>query len=325
MKPEIVDKLTKTACLSLTEYRKRLARERKRGDLAYRRYTFSECPILAMNDDEFIMLRPSWVLDRFCGPQLYWDTFFSFGTEKDPRGEQFSQGMNYGFEATVGYLFRRASRRANKRAPGSIVLITEAEMQDAWRSGGTTPSVCDWVLVSGRYCLLVDATNHWLDEKAAQGFASAEEYQADIEDTFVNKKFEQLKSTINCLVDRGWQGCTFNDETLYVPLVVVPNAGVPATVFADIDTKLRAHSVLGQLGKDVTSPGILIYFEMQVFEGLCEHRFPEAFVEVLARWRQQCTLGMPVRPQTFLDLGGMDRPLGSYPVIARNLLMKLLA
>jgi hypothetical protein len=57
------------------------------------------------------------------------------------------------------------------------------------------------------------------------------------------------------------------------PLVIVPNVGIPATVFADVDMKLRSHPVLGQLGKNVTSPGILIYRELQVFEGLCQHRF----------------------------------------------------
>jgi hypothetical protein len=88
---------------------------------------------------------------------------------------------------------------------------------------------------------------------------------------------------------------------------------------------MRAHPVLGQLGKNVTSPGILIYHELQVFEGLSEHRFPQAFVEVLAQWRLQCTAGMPIRPQTFLDLSGMDRPLGGYPTVARNLLMQALA
>ena len=82
--------------------------------------------------------------------------------------------------------------------------------------------------------------------------------------------------------------------------------------------------MLGKLGKNVTSPGILIYLEMQIFEGLCEHRFPHAFIEVLTRWRLHCTVGMPIRPQTFLELGGMDRPLGTYPQIARNLLMKKL-
>ena len=62
------------------------------------------------------------------------------------------------------------------------------------------------------------------------------------------------------------------------------------------------------------------------FEGLCKHRFPQAFVEVLAQWRLQCTAEMmPIRPQTFLDLGGMDRPLSTYPTVARNLLLKALA
>jgi len=32
-------------------------------------------------------------------------------------------------------------------------------------------------------------------------------------------------------------------------------------------------------------PGILIYRELQVFEGLSEHRVRRSFVEVLARWR----------------------------------------
>jgi hypothetical protein len=144
--------------------------------------------------------------------------------------------------------------------------------------------VCDWVLVAGKYCLLVDATNHWLDEKAAQGFADEADYWTDTEETFVNKKFLQLKSTIELLAEKGWQECTFDDQTVYVPLVIVPNAGIPATVMSDVDFKLRSHSVLGQFGKIVTAPGILIYRELQVFEGLCEHRAPKAFVEMLAKW-----------------------------------------
>jgi hypothetical protein len=134
---------------------------------------------------------------------------------------------------------------------------------------------------------------YWLDEKAAQGFATEEDYQADIEETFVNKKLLQLKSTIELLVERGWQGRTFDDQTVYVPLVIVPNAGIPATVLSDVDFKLRSHSVLGQLGKTVTSPAILVHYELQVFEGLCEHRAPQAFVEILAKWRELCTNSMP--------------------------------
>jgi hypothetical protein len=203
-------------------------------------------------------------------------------------------------------------------------LITEEQMQQAWSRGGQTPSVCDWVLVDGRFCLVVDATNHWLDAKAAQGFADAEDYRSDIEDTFVNKKFLQLKSTIEHLIKNGWEGCTFDSSTVFVPLVIVPNAGIPSNVLADVDIKLRAHSVLGQLGRPVTSPGILTYRELQVFEGVCEHRAPAKFVQMLAQWRGLCTNSMPIRPDIFLDLIRLDRPMGTYPATARTGLMRKL-
>jgi hypothetical protein len=318
--PGALSLMRNAASLTVDEYRKRLERERRRGFLAHRRYTFTERPLLRITDNEYIALRPTWVLDRFCGSQLYWQTFFEFGTEKDRRGEQFSRAMNYVFEDAVGYLFRRVMRRARP----AITLITEEEMQQAWTTGGNIPSVCDWVLVSGKHCVLVDATNHWLDEKAAQGFGDEEDYQADIEETFVNKKFLQLTSTIELLTEKGWQGCTFDDQTVYVPLVIVPNGGIPATVLSDVDFKLRSHSLLGQLGKIVTSPGILIYRELQVFEVLCEHRVPKAFVEMLAQWRGLCTKSMPVRPQTFLDIMGADRPMSKYPRTARSRLMEKL-
>lgn len=210
--PAALRLLRSSAVLPVKDYRKRLAKERARGFLAHRRYTFTECPLIEIADGEYIVLRPAWVLDRFCGSQLYWQTFFELGTEKTRPGEQFSQAMNYVFEATVGYLFRRAMRRARPE----ITLITEPEMQQAWKKGGKTPSVCDWVLVWDNTCLLVDATNHWLDEKAAQGFADPEDYQADLEDTFVNTKFQQLQSTIKLLAKHGWEGCTFDENTVCV-------------------------------------------------------------------------------------------------------------
>jgi hypothetical protein len=310
--PSALKLLKSSAVLPLKHYRKRLAKERAHGSLAHRRYTFTERPLIEIATGEYIVLRPAWVLDRFCGSQLYWQTFFEFGTEKTLPGEQFSQAMNYVFEDAVGYLFRRATRRA-----GAITLITEAQMQQAWSKGGDTPSVCDWVLVHGNRCLLVDATNHWLDEKSAQGFADPEDYQADLEDTFVNKKFEQLKSTMKLLAKHGWEGCTFDQNTVYVPLVVVPNAGIPATVFADIDVKLQS----GQFSPNVRSPGILIYHELQVFEGVCEHRRPTEFVNLLEEWRRVCTGPMPMRPQTFLHLKRLDRPMGRYVHIAKRLLL----
>jgi hypothetical protein len=311
--PAALGLLRSSAAFPVKKYRKQLAKERAKGFLAHRRYTFTERPLIEIADDEYIVLRPAWVLDRFCGSQLYWQTFFDFGTEKTLPGEQFSLAMNYVFEASVGYLFRRVMRRARP----AITLITEAEMQQAWTKGGYTPSVCDWVLVWGNTCLLVDATNHWLDEKAAQGFADPEDYQADLEDTFVNIKFKQLQSTMKLLVDHGWEGCTFDEDTVYVPLVVVPNAGIPAIVSADVDIKLRS----GQLGPNVRSPGILVYHELQVFEGVCARRMPMAFVDLLEQWRRVCTGPMPMRPQTFLGLKRLDRPMSRSVNTAKRLLL----
>jgi len=314
--PAALGLLRSSAALSVKAYRKRLAKERANGSLAHRRYTFTECPLIEITDGDYIVLRPAWVLDRFCGSQLYWQAFFQFGLDKTLPGQQFSQAMNYVFEATVGYLFRKATRRARPK----ITLITEAEMQQAWAKKGHTPSVCDWVLVWDNTCLLVDATNHWLDEKAAQGFADPEEYEADLQDTFVNKKFKQLQSTKALLIDTGWEGRTFDENTMFVPMVVVPNAGIPASVSADVDIKLR----LGQLGPNVRSPGILVYHELQVFEGVSEHRMPTRLVELLAQWRTVCTTSMPVRPQTFLKLCGLDRPMSrSVRGAMRGLLDKL--
>ena len=66
---------------ALNKYRKCLAGERKKGSLAHCRYTFSQFPFLEIDPDEFIVLRPAWALDRFCG-RLYWETFADLGYEK---------------------------------------------------------------------------------------------------------------------------------------------------------------------------------------------------------------------------------------------------
>jgi hypothetical protein len=73
---DAIDLMQRSVALPLRKYRKCLAKEREKGNLAHRRYTFTQYPMLQISDDEFISLRPLWVLERFCGPQLYWETFF---------------------------------------------------------------------------------------------------------------------------------------------------------------------------------------------------------------------------------------------------------
>jgi hypothetical protein len=78
----VVKRLLAEASLPIDKYRKRLAAERKKGDLMHRWYTFAERPILQLSDDEYLVLRPAWLLGRCCGPQLYWDTFFNLGMDR---------------------------------------------------------------------------------------------------------------------------------------------------------------------------------------------------------------------------------------------------
>lgn len=56
---DALDLMRDAASLTVDEYRKRLARERKKGYLAHRRYTFTERPLLRIGDDEYIALRPT--------------------------------------------------------------------------------------------------------------------------------------------------------------------------------------------------------------------------------------------------------------------------
>ncbi|AFJ35156.1 MULTISPECIES: hypothetical protein [Mycobacterium] len=53
---------------------------------------------------------------------------------------------------------------------------------------------------------------------------------------------------------------------------------------------------------DEWTPAVLICQELQIFEGVCEHRSLKGFVRLIAKWREVCTNEMPMQPQTFLDL-----------------------
>lgn len=71
--------------------------------------------------------------------------------------------------------------------------------------------------------------------------------------------------------------------------------------------------------------GIITYQELQVLEGVCAHRDPQGFVQLLARWRRECTSPKPMRLQTFLDKSGFDRPGSNYIGAAKQMLLKQMA
>ncbi|MBB1033927.1 hypothetical protein G6031_05935 [Dietzia sp. CQ4] len=317
--PAAVDLLIHNAALSTQQFRDKLSRERKTGNLTHRRYIFSQFPVLKLNDEKYIILRPHWVADRLCGTQLYWQAFSGFGGPEEARAQQLSGAMNYVFERNVDYLLRRV----HKRAPQSFTLIKEKQMQEQWAKRSGPSSVCDWVLRAGNVCILLDATNHWLDFKLAQGLADEKHYVNDLAMAIL-KKVEQFSSTAKQLLLNGWDSTEIGPETLFVPIIIVPNAGLPLTAISDLDLARRSHPILNGSADHFTAPGILTWQDLQVVEGLCQHRNPSGLIELLTSWRSTCTWEFPVRLQTYLDQNGLDRPMGSYPSVGRRLLDQIL-
>lgn len=296
---EAVDLLVESASLTLREYRKRLVGERKQGDVSNRRYTFAQFPILKLDKRRFLMLRSSWVADRLCGQQLYWQTFSGFGGAKDVRAKQFSWAMDQVFERNVDYLLRRL----RKKAPENFVLINEVRMQEEWGKRSGPPSVCDWVVQADDVCVLLDANNHRLDFHLAQGLADESHYVEDLEKSIL-KKCGQFRSTAVNLRENGWGSSEVGQNTLFVPLIVVPNAGLPMTSLTDLDLAERAAPILEGAGAYFTTPGVVTWQDLQILEGLIDSHSPFGFTELLVAWRKSCTWEFPVRLQTFWGASG---------------------
>jgi hypothetical protein len=90
---------------------------------------------------------------------------------------------------------------------------------------------------------VIDATNHAVKEDAAQGLASWDDYSADTEAIFTDVdhgKFRQLLSTIDLTKKHaGWEDEKVDATTMYVPLVVVPDAGVVNGLLTQFDINIR--------------------------------------------------------------------------------------
>ena len=133
--------------------------------------------------------------------------------------------MSDAFEQFVGGILDRIV----DKSPHLRAIVGEDEMQAAWtEKKGQKPSVCDWMIFGKGHCIVIDATNHAVKGEAAQGLATWDEYSAEIEEIFTEGKFEQLVSTIDSVKKRGgWDDEKTDTQTMFAPLVVVPDAGVP--------------------------------------------------------------------------------------------------
>jgi hypothetical protein len=303
-----------TMAKPLDGYRVELEKNRDAGAIGHQRYTMTQYPFLAVDDSTFVMLRHQWALDRLCGEQLVFEAWARLSRSLQDR---FKLAMSDAFEQFVGGILHRIVNKS----PHLRVIVDEPEMWDAWtEKKGQKPSVCDWMIFGEGHCIVIDATNHAVKREAAQGLATWDEYSAEIEEIFTEGKFEQLLSTIDLLKKHGgWINEKVDTKTMYAPLVVVPDAGIPSALLTQFDIVNRGRKAFGHLQPQVYAPGVIQLSDVQLLEGLADMGQKLAklgnkpdMLDLIAAWRRSATVIGEGSLQMFLERRGWPRPLSDH-------------
>jgi hypothetical protein len=310
-----IDLLFADMALPLDDYRAKLRENRDAGAIGHQRYTLTQYPFLAVDDQTFVMLRHQWALDRLCGEQLFFEAATNFST--GPLVNRFKFAMSDAFEQFIGGILHRIF----EKSPHLRTIVDEPEMWDAWtEKKGKKPKVCDWMLFGEGHCIVIDATNHVVKSEAAQGLATWDEYSAEIEKIFTEGKFGQLLSTIDLVQKHGgWASEKVDAQTMFAPLVVVPDAGVPSALLTQFDIVNRGRRAFGHLQPQVYAPGVIQVSDVQLLEGLGDwaHKLAQLgnkpdLLDLIAAWRRSATVIGEGSLQMFLARRGWPRPLSDH-------------
>jgi len=87
-----IDYLFANMSLPLDDFKVKLQADRDAGAIGHQRYTLTQFPFLAVDDNTFVMLRHQWALDRLCGGQLYFEVWFKLSTQSGRLGHRFKVG-----------------------------------------------------------------------------------------------------------------------------------------------------------------------------------------------------------------------------------------
>jgi hypothetical protein len=301
--------------LVVDDYRVKLEENRVIGAIGHQRYTLTQYPFLAVDENTFIMLRYQWALDRLCGEQLFFEAWARLSSRS--LANRFKIAMSDAFEQFVGGILGRIVAKS----PHLRAIVGEDEMQAAWtEKKGHKPSVCDWMIFGEGHCIVIDATNHAVKSEAAQGLATWDEYSAEIEEVFAQGKFEQLVSTIESVKKRGgWGDEKTATQTMFAPLVVVPDAGIPSALLTQFDLVNRGRKAFEHLQPQVYAPGVMQLADVQLLEGLADMGQKLAklgnkpdMLQLVAAWRTAATATGEGSLQLYLERRGWPRPLSDH-------------
>jgi hypothetical protein len=110
-----IDYLFANMASTLDDFKAKLQADRDAGAIGHQRYTLTQFPLLAVDDNTFVMLRHQWALDRLCGVQLYFEAWFNLSTQSSALGNRFKGGD----ERRVRGLRRRDSAPHGRQKPAS--------------------------------------------------------------------------------------------------------------------------------------------------------------------------------------------------------------
>jgi hypothetical protein len=322
-----IDYLFANMALELDDFKAKLQEDRNAGEIGHQRYTLTRYPFLAVDDNTFVTIRHQWALDRLCGSQLYFEAWASLSGSARNR---FKTAMNDAFEQFVGGILHRIV----DKCPHLLAIAAEPDMQTAWtQRKGEKPSVCDWMILGKDHCVVIDATNHAVKEDAAQGLASWESYSADIERIFMDTdhgKYSQLLSTIDLVQKHGgWEGRKVDNNTMYAPLVIVPDAGVTNGLLAQFDINIRSVKAFKHLQPQVYAPGIVPLSDLQLLEGMADIGAKGGnnpnMMDLIAKWRTGASkYGMASLQLYLLSYGAPILPVSDHIVKNSCMVMNLL-
>jgi hypothetical protein len=325
-----IDYLFSYMALRLEGYKEALEADRKAGDIAHQRFTFMQYPFIAVDENTFVMIRHQWAMERLCGSTLYHEARYNLGTQSSALGNRFKNAMNDAFEVFIGGILHRTA----KKGKGIEKIVDESDMQVAWtEQKNKTPSVCDWMLLGEGHCVVIDATNHAVKADAAQGLANFDAYAADIDKIFVEGKFEQLLSTIDLAKQHGgWGGEPVDGETNFVPLVVIPDTGVPSGLITNFDIIERGRKLFEHLQPHVYPAGLITVSDVQLLEGMADFALSlptgpgddRNMMKLLAGWRHAVISQGDSSLQIFLHRRGFPLPLSHHILSTARKVMELL-
>jgi len=285
MNGNVIDFFVKTCTVSLDVLRGEIVAERTSEITnTWMRYTLQNTPFVQLSDGSFVMLRLQYAVQRVFGDLLALKLHDAVKAVDTGRASRFKAAMNDIFEHRVGEVLARIAQ--NEARFGGAEIIDDPAMKAAWAKKGQNAKICDFVYAQGKECIVIDANNRNLPRQFAERTASGSELVEEIRNMFAATKFEQLKSTIVQLREKGWDrnDVHIDDQTKFIPLVVAPNAGMPSNAFTEMLVMQHAVPMIAGFNSGVLPPTIVSWRDLQLLEGISEAGAGR-IIEILIMWR----------------------------------------